>query len=164
MRVFILSALSILLASCTVQQEQGEIRSEFHPPLVKRNWNLQEGRTPAGNTICELRANSLGVQIERTPQGQTIERVYYTPGVDPGEEWSLRIQSLVLRSRTDALNKNDSAKAVMRMREGGMAYTELMKNMRMGNADYTRIGDSISLDEFGELYQQCQSGLTQPRR
>ena len=154
MRLFIL-VCSLLAAACTIQEKAGETHTEFNPPLVEREWGLNNITAPDGMPQCELRAHSLGVLV----RADGVSTVAFTGVMDSGDEWSLTIGSQVWRTRTHYLRGSDSEAAIARLNEGGTAYTELARHERLRNMNLVRYGDKILLADFPKLYRECRRDL-----
>ena len=38
-----------VLSACTIEQKDGELQSEFHPPLIYAQWQTENYKTPCSN-------------------------------------------------------------------------------------------------------------------
>jgi hypothetical protein len=162
MKPFHYYALSFLLlaSACVYNDINGQNNTaRFEPPLVTKQWQMQEYPKDAHDHLCVISAghNAIEVIMKKATGSNALEEIVHsTRNVAPGTTLEVRIDRHNYRIAGGYFPLDMSKKIIADMQTGNTVYLEWHENStrRYGNAD--RFFNMAPLAQFKEKYRQCQ--------
>ena len=151
--------LPVVLTGCSITQQNGDLRAEPPPVLREQPWSItQQVASPGGDRVCTVSAGEVQI-TQRYSNHQVMQQVATSADIDPGDYYRITIGPQTFETQNSVFAPSDSPKIIAAMLQGQqkMIYTErqVPSFARKHRAEIDHFNNSLSLDGFAILYQQC---------
>ncbi len=157
-RLILLSAL--LVSACTFTPENGEIRTEFHPPFVYQAWHTEHYALQNGDPACVVSSGSGGIEIILAREGGNIETAAKSNRpMQPGFWLTVNAGGNTFYAYDTYFHEQTARALADALSKGGKAYLEWAENSRWPGGAPQRAQNIVKLDGFKEQLDACRNYL-----
>lgn len=146
---------AIFLSACTIEQKNGELQSELHPPLTYAQWRTESYKTTDGQPVCAVSSgyNGLSVLLHRKGDAAGVS-VKSNRTLVPGAFLSVNVNGHRYQTRQEFFSGEESPQLATDLAAGGKAYLEWSEpHPHHGRRRFTNI---LKLDDFAPQFEQCE--------
>ena len=155
--LILLAAAAASISACTIEQQNGELRQEFNPPLTYDTWKIERYETQSGRRVCEVTAGGLTIAQSRdgkhTPVAARGERK-----MTPGMEFSVNVNGNHYRTSQEYFSFTEASRLAENLSMGGKAYLE-WSEPHGDNHGRLRTNNIVKLDDFKARFEECRASL-----
>lgn len=150
----------IFLSACTIEQKDGELQNEFHPPLTYATWTTEQYKTEAGEPVCAVTSgyNGLSVLLRRMKDGALGISAKGERNLTPGMDFSVNVGGNHYRTSQEYFSASESVKLAEDLNAGGKAYLE-WSEPHPHHPGRLRSSNILKLEDFAPAFEQCKRSL-----
>ena len=152
--------IMLALGGCTFQQQEGEPRSEFHPPLTYATWKTEQYKTEAGSKVCAVTSghNGLSILSHKAPNGSITVSAKSERKLTPGMNLRVNVNGNHYRTSEEYFSDSESLKIANDLSAGDKAYLE-WSEPHGHHHSMLRTSNILKLEGFKPQFEQCQKSL-----
>jgi hypothetical protein len=158
-RTFILAATAVTLNACTIEQQNGELRQEYNPPLAYATWKTETYKTQSGKPVCVVTSGYNGLSVQQKRDGKNIALLAGTERkMTPGTEFKVNVGGNHYRTVQGDFSAAESQRLAEDLSGEGKAYLEFTEPH---GDDHNRLRSSniLKLDGFKAQFDACRATL-----
>ncbi len=151
------------VSGCTFQQQEGEIKSEFHPPLTYAAWNTEQYTSTTGKPVCVVSSGHRGLSVmqHRMPDGTISVSAKGERKLTPGMEFNVNVNGNHYRTSQEYFSSSESLKLAEDLSTEGKAYLE-WSEPHGSHHNRLRTSNIVKLEGFRQQFEQCKAALAKP--
>jgi hypothetical protein len=149
--------VSLALAACTIEQQGGELETEFHPPLTYAAWETQQLTGEQGQPVCAVTSghNGLAVYVRRM-QGDVSVSVKGNRKLPPSAFLTVNINGKRYQTSQEFFAAADALELAQDLAAGGKAYLEWSEIHPFGHGRRLHIVNVLKMEGFTSRFKECQ--------
>jgi hypothetical protein len=152
-------ATATLLSACTIEQKNGELQSEFHPPLAYGQWQTESYKTQDGQPVCVVSSGYNGIGVLMRSRGDDVGvSVKSNRRLLSGTAFSVNVNGHHYETMQEFFGSKESPRLAEDLAAGGKAYLE-WSELRSGHNGRLRSANIVKLDNFAPQFEQCRRSL-----
>lgn len=150
----------ILLSACTIEQKDGKLQNEFHPPLTYATWTTEQYKTESGQPVCVVTSgyNGLSVLLRRMKDGALGISAKGERNLTPGMDFSVNVGGNHYRTTQEYFLTGESVKLAEDLKADGKAYLE-WSEPHPHHPGRLRSSNIVKLEGFAPEFEQCKRTL-----
>lgn len=149
------------LTACTIEQQGGELQSEFHPPLTYAQWKTEQYKTQSGQPVCAVTSgyNGLSVLLRRKEDNTLGISAKGERKLTPGMDFSVNVNGNHYRTSQEYFSGSQSVRlAEDLISTDGKVYLE-WSEPHGDKQGRLRSSNIVKLNDFKEKFEQCRHAL-----
>lgn len=159
MKRLLILAAAATLGACTIEQENGELRQEFNPPLTYAAWKTENYKTQSGKPVCVVTSGHSGLSILQIRDGKQIDlSARGERKLSPGVEFSVNVNGNHYRTSQEYFLDSEAARLANDLSMGDKAYLE-WSEPHPDNHGRLRSSNIVKLDDFKARFEECRDAL-----
>jgi hypothetical protein len=157
------SVLLMLLAACTFEQQNGDLRAKPAGMFADQSWDVTERSVTQDNDrICTVSAGELDVTQHLREARVTVQVAVSRP-LDPGSRYSIIIGNQRYETPDDYFSPLQSQAIIRDFKRGETAYTEWREFGAANGRSWHWNTNKVPLEGFAPKFDSCTRFLN-PRR